>query len=278
MQPATPATPAFPPPPPLPELPAPPGPPRRRRARRVVAAVLAVFLVLAAADVVALVAVTHPSDRGDPASYAFLQRHDGAPVRWDPCTPIHYALDPRYAPPDAPEILRQVTQHVTDATGIRFVYDGTTPWSPEAAEMARYAATAPTFHYLPVLIAWLPASRFRNFAPPHKILAVGIPYSPPGAYRYVSGMIVVNAAQDMPDGWAMRYSLGPVLLHEFGHLMGLAHVDDPEQLMWSDRAPGAQEGDVPDLSTNDWGAGDRAGLEQLGIEQGCLTPTATPTP
>ena len=277
MQPAMPATPAFPPPPPAPAFPAPPGgPPPRHRARRVVAAVLVVLLLLGAADVVALVAFTHPSDRGNPTAYAFLQRHDGAPVRWDPCTPIHYALYPKYAPPDAAALLQQVTQHVTDATGIRFVYDGTTPWSPEAEQVAEYAATAPTFHYLPVLIAWLPASRFKNFASPSKILAVGIPYDPSGSYRYVSGMIVVNADQEMPDGWAMRYSLGPVLLHEFGHLMGLAHVDDPEQLMWSDKAPGSHEGDVPDLATTDWGAGDRAGLEQLGAGQGCLPPTPAP--
>jgi hypothetical protein len=274
-----PAMPAFPEPPPAPELPPPPGGrPRPHRARRVVAAVLVVFLLLAAADVVTIVAFTHPADEGSSTSYAFLQRHDGQPVRWDPCTPIHYALYPKDAPADAPQILRQVTQHVTDATGIRFVYDGTTPWSPEAEQVAEYAATAPTFHYLPVLIAWLPASRFKNFAPPNKILAVGIPYEPSGSYRYVSGMIVVNADQEMPDGWTMRYSLGPVLLHEFGHLMGLAHVDDPEQLMWSDKAPGAQEGDVPDLSTNDWGAGDLAGLEQLGIDQGCLPPSAAPSP
>ncbi|MGZ4131425.1 MAG: matrixin family metalloprotease [Actinomycetota bacterium] len=274
-----PAMPAFPPPPSRPDLPSPPGPPSsRRRGRKAVAAVLAVFLLLAAADVVALVTVTHPTDVGSPNSYAFLQQHDGSPVRWDPCTPIHYALYPRFAPPDASQLLQDVTQHVTDATGIRFVYDGMTSWSPEAEEVAQYAATAPTFHYLAVLIAWLPATRFKNFAPPSKILAVGIPYSPSGAYRYVSGMIVVNADQEMPDNWAMRYSLGPVLLHEFGHLMGLAHVDDPEQLMWSDHAPGSQKGDIPDLTTNDWGAGDRAGLEKLGVDQGCLTPSATPTP
>lgn len=274
-----PAMPAIPPLPPRPDLPPSPGPPaRRRRGRRVVAAVLAVFLLLAAADVVALVTVTHPTDRGSATSYAFLQQHDGSPVRWDPCTPIHYALYPKGAPPDAPRLLQEVTQHVTDATGIRFVYDGTTSWSPEAEQVAQYAATAPTFHYLPVLIAWLPSARFRNFAPPTKILAVGIPYSPSGAYRYVSGMIVVNADQDMPDGWGMRYSLGPVLLHEFGHVMGLAHVEDPEQLMWSDRAPGAHKGDVPDLTTNDWGAGDRAGLERLGADQGCLTPSPTSAP
>ena len=47
-----------------------------------------------------------------------------------------------------------------------------------------------------------------------------------------------------------------VMQHELGHLVGLDHVADPTQLMYS-------EGDPSRAS--DWGNGDVAGLNQLGF-------------
>ena len=53
-----------------------------------------------------------------------------------------------------------------------------------------------------------------------------------------------------------------VLLHELGHIMGLDHVHDPDQLMYSGRHP--------NVFLHDYGTGDLEGLRRLGMDAGCL--------
>jgi len=57
-----------------------------------------------------------------------------------------------------------------------------------------------------------------------------------------------------------------VIAHEVGHLLGLAHVSDPDQLMFSAQVA---KGVVP-APTDGYGPGDFAGFELLGSDQGCL--------
>ena len=72
----------------------------------------------------------------------------------------------------------------------------------------------------------------------------------PGFLRYETGVVVLD--RDVP--WVSRDGeVGQAILdHEFGHLVGLGHVDDPGQLM-DER-----------LSVLTYGPGDREGLARLG--------------
>jgi hypothetical protein len=56
-------------------------------------------------------------------------------------------------------------------------------------------------------------------------------------------------------------------MHELAHVMGLAHVASPDEIMWS---PDVSEERLPDLSQTDWGPGDLEGLAALGRDAGCL--------
>ncbi len=75
-----------------------------------------------------------------------------------------------------------------------------------------------------------------------------------GAYRYLTGQITLNAALlgDMlrigRDG-----RVRATVMHELGHVLGLAHVDSPNEVMARDGGGGTQ-----------YGAGDLEGLARLG--------------
>jgi hypothetical protein len=71
---------------------------------------------------------------------------------------------------------------------------------------------------------------------------------------------VAHAAATLP-GFGAGRTRGDLLLHELGHVVGLAHVQDPAQLMY------------PVIRTRNWSgwrAGDRAGLVRLGRARGCI--------
>ena len=62
-------------------------------------------------------------------------------------------------------------------------------------------------------------------------------------------------------------SVGVVIMHELGHLVGLDHVNDTQMIM------------APAISTySTWGAGDLAGLKRVGAGNGCLPTPALPNP
>ena len=83
----------------------------------------------------------------------------------------------------------------------------------------------------------------------------------PGHEVYVTGLVVLDATQNdrLTPGFGGR-SLGAVLMHELGHVVGLDHVPDQTQLMY------ANVTDKPAA----WGAGDLAGLQLVGRQQGCF--------
>ncbi len=71
----------------------------------------------------------------------------------------------------------------------------------------------------------------------------------------------MDAETTLPLGFDGPWSHGLILMHELGHAMGLGHVHDPHQVMYSGR--------YPDLRVDDWGPGDLEGLRQVGAPDRC---------
>ena len=238
--------------------------PRRAAAwvAAVVAATLAIGAIAGGIDV-----AQNVGPQGSSNDYRFLAVIGGEPVRWNPCEPIHYVIDPGLAPPGSVDDVYQAIAKISAATGIAFVFDGVTSEIPHSDRQPFDPADFGQ-RWAPLLIGWVrPDQTDIAFSGNgHAFAAVARPLTAPTDPRqYISGWIAVNQLDPNPPGWAEPGDQGPTVLHELGHIMGLNHVQSKAELM----EPSG--GLVTDL-----GPGDREGLSLLGRSAGCLKEAPLP--
>lgn len=192
-------------------------------------------------------------------SYRFLAHQRGAPekpVTYDPCRPIEVVLNPQGAPADAEQLVLQAMSRVHEATGLVFVYRGTSArrpgWRTPLVPMGSPGGT-------PVLVSWADEDEVPELA--GSVAGLGGSTrvaTDTGELRYVTGQVTLDKdafaeIARRPNGEAQEQA---ILYHEFGHLVGLDHVRDPRQLMYA-----SNTGQL------DFAAGDLAGLAKLGNGQ-----------
>jgi hypothetical protein len=201
-----------------------------------------------------------PPDPGGEGGYRFLQTQDdatGRPVAYDPCRPIRYVLRRVGEPAGGEALVVGAVAEISAATGLVFergadtdepLVDDRKPVQPD-----RYGPGP-----APVLIAWSDERESPDLAGYIAGYAGSAidGWKEPGTWRYVTGTVVLDAedalpALQRPGGAAQVRS---TILHELGHLVGLNHVADRGQLMFSEGGDNRLE----------LGAGDRRGLRLLG--------------
>lgn len=191
-------------------------------------------------------------------SHRFLahQADDTAPVAYDPCRPIHYVIRPQGEPEGGHQIVTDAVLRVSQATGLRFVYDGATSEAP-SRQRSSYQPERYGDRWAPVLISWATPDENPDFAADVTgeggSSSVGLPNRP---RAYVTGAVALDAGQltsilQRPHG---NQVVRGIVLHELGHLVGLDHVTAASQLMYPQAQPGV----------TDFGAGDLTGLAALG--------------
>jgi len=247
------------------------GGPRRARDWRGLLA-FAIALVLAAGMVVAvpalvptwlraavglgphrLAATVRPTTTG---SYAFMAHQRGdrtSPVAWDPCRPIRYVVNPAGGPSDAVDLAQQAVARVSQLTGLVLEYAG------ESSSRPRWdSPIMPIFNNLrrPVLISWATPDEVPQLAGNVAGIGGSVPIGVgDGRLRYGTGGATLDAGSfaqlEAQSGGKLEERA--IVLHELGHVLGLAHVSDPAELMNADN-----------LGLVDFGPGDRAGLARLG--------------
>lgn len=176
-------------------------------------------------------------------------------VTWSPCRPVHYVTRPDNAPFGGSAMIADAVGRVSAASSLTFIDDGPTTEGP-AEDRSFYQPNRYGDRWAPVLVAWATRSEVPDFgvdiAGEAGAAAVT---TPSGDMTYVSGVVYLDPIKineiRLRAGEAAART---VILHEFGHLVGLAHVDDGRQVMFP-RGSG---------TVTDFQQGDRAGLAALG--------------
>jgi len=189
-------------------------------------------------------------------AYAFMFEDGGVPVRFDPCRPIHYVYNPAGQPGDVDAIIAEAIDYVSSASGLAFTYDGQTD---EVASFDRHLFQPDRYGdgFAPLIIGWSDEEATPDLD--GTVTGLGGSSSVTGAFgeqRYLkSGTVLL----DIDD---MRTLLGTgngrkiaraVIMHEIAHVVGLAHVADPTEIM-----------NASNTSLTEWGPGDLAGLAIAG--------------
>ena len=171
------------------------------------------------------------------------------PVGWDPCEEIRYRVNPDGEPQGGQALIDRAVERISDATGLAFEDEGATDERPFPGGVKLFGRPDP------VVIGWATAVEYPELAGPVAGLGGAVAErGGSGRSHFVSGGIVldVEAFTDAAVAQQPRV-LEAIVLHELAHVVGLAHVSEPMELMFSDNT-----GQIT------FGPGDREGLARLG--------------
>jgi hypothetical protein len=197
-----------------------------------------------------------PPPGGGTHAFTTLQDDGVTPVAYDPCEPVHYVLSPGGAPDGAEPLVHAAVARIGEVTGLRFVYDGYSE-EPMLVDRPVYQPERYGDRWPPVLIGWQTEQEQPDLAGDVIGQAGSAAVSLGSGPRvYVTGTVALDGPQITPllERRNGRAVVQAVVLHELGHLVGLAHVDDADQLMF----PEVQD-DLTELAD-----GDLTGLARLG--------------
>lgn len=213
-----------------------------------------------------LATLPRPVEPAGPYRFLWTQTGTNAPVTYDPCRPIQVVVNTRTQPAAAAGLVEDALELLGKLSGMQFVVEATTDEAPSDDrldyQLGRYGD-----RWAPVLVAWSDAEESPRLEEAAGYAGSTYVELDDGTLTYVTGSVVLDGPGmaeylevSEPD-FDGRATATDLVLHELGHLIGLDHVDDEDQVMfpeWRDGAVGL-------------GAGDLAGLRALG--QGACVPS-----
>ena len=193
---------------------------------------------------------------GEEGQYAFMRTQRGTknPVTYPACRAISVQVNSSGEVSGGTQIILDSLARVSDLSGLELRYTGPSTERP-ATRDARLEAEGYEAHP-PVQVAWSDSEETPALG--GDVVGVGGSVSVRGAgYAeevYVTGSVILDSPDlaDVLDDHGEE-AVRAVVMHELGHLIGLGHVGDPEELMAASNT-----------GQTDFGAGDREGLARLG--------------
>lgn len=189
--------------------------------------------------------------------FAFESEGADGPVLRDPCVATHWLLSTAGMPQGAEPLVQAAVASVASATGLVFVFDGYTSDDATFDGPSLVRGQGQDWEYAPMVIGWGTAAQSSDLGP--DAAGVGGARITPGAYderQFLrSGTVIVDTStvSDTLASPAGRARTQAVIMHELGHVVGLDHVTDPQELMF----PSA-------TYVTSWGPGDLQGLAAAG--------------
>ena len=187
---------------------------------------------------------------GNPGAYAVKQSSYGEP-HWDYCKPFTYKINPAGMSDSFKADMNEALARFAAASGIKFEYAGETTVTPY--QTTDWYLSVPDNEQT-LIIAILDEARVPDLA--GRVAGLGgavwvsVDNSAP---RYFTSTVVIDGESGIPSGFSSKQG-GPLLLHELGHVAGLRHAPDMDQVMYASL--------VVDGPTN-YQAGDLAGFARL---------------
>ncbi|WP_315096223.1 matrixin family metalloprotease [uncultured Cellulomonas sp.] len=192
---------------------------------------------------------------GGAFAFSSIQPDGSGPVTYSPCRPIHYVVRADGGPANADQLIHTAVESISAATGLQFVDDGATQEAPSADRKA-YQPDAYGRRWAPVLVTWSTPEETPELDGDVAGIGGSAAVTRAGRSVYVTGSITldggdIGALAAVP---ATQPTAFGIVVHEFAHLVGLDHIDDPTQLMYPSTSP----------TVSQLGSGDLAGLAALG--------------
>jgi len=217
--------------------------------------------------------------RGNPKAYRF--RTSGmTPVqpiaRWNPCQSIGYRVNLANSTSGALTDVKGAIARVSSATGLRFVYRGTTKVLPGRGTGQYPADTGQYPADTGLVIAWakpgqsdhIPKGSTGVAGMSHMSWSYAKDTKGRRAGQITKASVVLNSTMKFAGGFGSgptrgwQGTRGQLLMHEIAHSVGLDHprIKDTHEIL------------SPVLSRKPavWGAGDMNGLRLVGLSAGCL--------
>ena len=192
---------------------------------------------------------------GETGEFGFTLVGIDGPVLHDPCVAIGWQISTPSMPPGADDVVREAVAEIAARTGLVWEDKGYTG-QPATFDRPSLVFTA-EWEWAPVVIGW--GTEGDNLDLEGATAGVGGPMETPGAYgetHYLrSGTVVldVDAFPTNLDDEGQRAQARAVIMHELGHVVGLDHVTDANELMYP-----------ASTAVTTWGPGDLRGLAAAG--------------
>lgn len=212
------------------------------------------------------------------SSFAFFEPRSATRPKayWNPCQVIRFGIDPSHAlaagmrPDREVARWRSAVAEAAKAMGMRMRYVGRVKTRAAKGRPAKVAGVDIVITYGSARRSGAAGYGAALAGSTAGVAGVQWATSTGGRHRITSGYVVIDAkeAAAHTSTWKTAFDARPatqrrpdplraLYLHEFGHALGLEHVEDQQQLMYP-----KVSATRPDVL----GSGDRAGLRALGSQ------------